>query len=110
MRSVNVATGSAAAGYAFCGNGGRTTVLMTLSFSSIAREFACATIHVPVGRDEVAVGVVVVPMRVDREVDVLTAELADRGEVARDELGELRVDGQYAVRADGDGDVAAQPE
>ena len=49
MRSVNVATGSAAAGYAFCGNGGRTTVLMTLSFSSIAREFACATIQVPVG-------------------------------------------------------------
>ena len=59
---------------------------------------------------EVAVGVVVVPMRVDREVDVLAAELADRGEIARHELGKLRVDGQHAVRADRDGDVAAEPE
>ena len=49
-------------------------------------------------------------MRVDREVDVAAAELADRGEVARHELGKLRVDGQHAVGADGDGDVAAEPE
>ena len=111
MRSVNVATGNAAAGYAFCGNGGRETVLMTLSFSKHRARVRLRDDPRPRRPEhEVAVGVVIVPMRVDREVDVLAAELANRGEIARHELRELRVDGQHAVRADGDGDVAAEPE
>ena len=53
---------------------------------------------------------IIVPMRVDREVDVAAAELADRGEIPRHELRELRVDDQHALRADRHGDVAAEPE
>ncbi len=53
---------------------------------------------------------VVVPVRVDREVDVLAADRANRRKVARHELRELRVDRQHTVRADRYGDVAAEPE
>ena len=57
--------------------------------------------HGAVGAEHlVALGMVVVPMRVDREADVAAAELGNRRTVLRHERREPRVDDQDALRTD----------
>jgi hypothetical protein len=58
----------------------------------------------------IAVRVIEVPVRVDREVDGPAAELADRRFVLRHHLRELIIDDQHAIRADRRDDVAADAE
>ena len=84
---------------------------MTLFFSIIWRDVLVRDEPRALGAEHlVAVGVIEVPVRVDREVDGAAAELADRRLVLRHHLRKLVVDDQHAVRADRHEDVAADAE
>ena len=83
---------------------------MTLFFVIICRDLLRDDPRALGAEGLIAVRVVEMPVRVDHEVDLAAAELADPGLVLRHHLRELIVDEQYAVRADRRDDVAAHAE